>query len=585
MKNKSKFIIMLLCVILFCGITPISSNTSIPTGPLSHDQEIGKNQIMLAGIKDENFAAAIYDSFVSSNYYGSEEKNIREIMSEFSGRIIANNKGIANIEGIEWLKGASYINLSNRYDSPDANIKNQITDLTPLSFNYIKEVGNVKSDKEVYQWFRPINRYDGNVLRINLTGNPIKQYSRCAGYLQLEISGELPTIKTNSFNFIKTGGESNELFTKKIDLPVIMKDKSEVYFSKNDGTNLITKIEYSTTNSNAYINYDQLRNRVLEVNNILYSGIIQTTIGLTLKDGIEYWKYYISSGGSESWGLDGISFQYSSSFRSRVYMPVYIEDEVKTDIKVIKSEKNNENRKIGQAKYKLYYGENYKDQDKQNNLVSNQVYVTDDKGEFSINGLEEGEYFLKEVEAPKGYKLNEEKIKFSTMQNVKNLTDVSGGDKNLDINAGSMQEEMDTVYIDRYSDGVKVNISDDEYYHLENIEIEYFDIEENDFKTIKKANDESTFKTGKDVEAWINSNKGNADKLGIIDGKVTIKVSYSTEKELYTYNEIEQEPPLIENEEPRKDKVETGDYSSAYLWLSLISIFGMLIIVKSKKYL
>ena len=161
-------------------------------GPINAiDKEKGVRQIMGAGVIDENFASAIYDAFQKEGFYGEDTKTIREILGEYSKSIDASNRGIKNIQGIEWLRNTKFIELGNKYDAPNPEIKNEISDLSPLSIEYINRIK--PSSEDVLKWFK--NK--GN-LEIQLGGNPIKNYGKCVGGLQLAYGGRvLPLIQTD----------------------------------------------------------------------------------------------------------------------------------------------------------------------------------------------------------------------------------------------------------------------------------------------------------------------------------------------------------------------------------------------------
>ncbi|MEI3326099.1 MAG: hypothetical protein V8R64_06430 [Thomasclavelia sp.] len=173
-KVKRSLVLLLVGALLFSFITVLSSaDVTIPQGPIdSVNRDNGINQIMDAGVEDINFATAIYDAFVENNYFGDESKNVREILGEYTGDIDASNRGVESIYGIEWLRNAKSVDLSNREDSSNPDIKNSITDLTPITIDYIMSIADLPSafsDEPV--WFK--NRRN---LEINLSGNPIQKY-------------------------------------------------------------------------------------------------------------------------------------------------------------------------------------------------------------------------------------------------------------------------------------------------------------------------------------------------------------------------------------------------------------------------
>ena len=369
-------------------------------------------------------------------------------------------------------------------------------------------------------------------LTINLSGNPITKYARLAGRIFLRISGDLPFIETDSLNAIKKGGEVDWSVIKKIDLPKLENEGHEVKFSdeiRDDGrvTRFIDAPGITTINEDAYINYDQLNNNILEIDNIKYSGRALLRTGIGKEDAIYFYKNQIIAG-IDTPSLDSATFDYGTSFNARIYMPVKAEKDVKVDIKVSKSATcDYSGKKVVGAKYYLYDAST-------NERVSDKEYITDDNGEFWIDDtLPVGEYYLLEFEAPEGYLINESKISFNVIADEREIT-VSGGDKDLNINAGTIEEDPDTVYIDRYSNNVEVNISDDPNYVLDHLEVTYFDRETQAYKTITGPQDGVTFTTAQEIADWINSNKGNDNAPGIIDGEVKIKAYFVYHKELLT---------------------------------------------------
>lgn len=528
-KIKRSLVLLLAGALLFSFITVLSSAyVAIPQGPIdSENRDNGINQIMEAGVEDKSFASAIYDALIKDNYFGDESKNIREILGEYNGNIDASNRGIESIAGIEWLRNTKNIDLSNRYDADNSDIKNQISDLTPLSVNHVMDVGNLSDRAETVTWFKQRNN-----LTINLSGNPITKYAHLVGRIFLQISGDLPIIETDSLNAIKKGGEADWSVIKKIDLPKLEKEGQEVKFSdeiRDNGrvTRFIDAPGITTINEDAYINYDQLNNNILEIDNIKYSGRALLRTGISLNDGIRFYKNQIIIG-IDTPSLDQATFDYGANFNARIYMPVIAKKDVKTNIKVTKSATcDYSGKKVVGAKYYLYDA-------KTNERVSDKEYITDDNGEFWIEDtLAVGEYYLLEFEAPEGFLLNESKISFSIVADQREIS-VSGGDKNLNINTGDIKEDPNTVYIDRYSNNVEVSITDDPNYTLDHIELTYFDLNTQTFQTIKGPSEGVVFTTAQEVADWINTNKGNAEAPGIIDGEVKIEAFFVHHEELVT---------------------------------------------------
>ncbi|MCR0570814.1 prealbumin-like fold domain-containing protein [[Clostridium] innocuum] len=499
-------------------------------GPINAiDKEKGVRQIMGAGVIDENFASAIYDAFQKEGFYGEDTKTIREILGEYSKSIDASNRGIKNIQGIEWLRNTKFIELGNKYDAPNPEIKNEISDLSPLSIEYINRIK--PSSEDVLKWFK--NK--GN-LEIQLGGNPIKNYGKCVGGLQLAYGGRvLPLIQTGNLTAIKIGKDKNWKVVKNIELPELKKDGFDVTFSgkKQDGILPLTRIEksLSTVNSDAEIIYEELDKKKLQIDNIKHSGDLWATLGHEAKDAIEYFKYNsIGGDGNIRIDPDYISYSYETTFRARIYTPVTAESIIKANIKVTKTIKKDKSgiKRVKGAKYYLYNA-------KTNSRFSDKQYITDENGEFIIiDNLPSGDYYLLEFEAPDGFELNKNKVEFSIFEDNSGVR-VTGGDKNLNVNAGDIQENVNMVYIDRYSNDVEVHIEDNPDAVLDHVEMSYIDRETQEEKDVVIT---QSFQSAQEASAWIsnwiNANKGNTESIGIIDGEVKIKVYYTYTKKIIT---------------------------------------------------
>lgn len=567
-RIKKLFILQLAVILVFSVITVMSSaDANIPQGPIDNvDKDNGVNQIMEAGVEDKNFATAIYDSFVSANYFGDETKDVRQILMEYEGTIEAANKGIKSIYGIEWLKNATLIDLKNQTDT---DIKNYIGDLRPLSKEYIMKTADVTED-EAREWYR--KDCQDNLL-IDLSGNPISNYKQCVGQMLIMIDAQnAASFEGYYLNAIKTGVVDWSVDLK-VDTPEIHKDDQRVKFSKKPYKSTIIK-DTTTVNDDIAINYDAFDKDIFEVDNIKHSGKVVAILGIHSNYNIGFYKY-INYGGGGSVHEDNISYAYGTNFMSRIYMPVIAKKTFKTNVKVTKSAtSDNSGKKVVGAKYHLYYNDD--DQDYENDeLVSDKIYITDENGEFYVDdNLGVGEYYLKEFEAPEGFLINENPIFFNITAD-KTTISVTGGDKDLKINAGDIKEDPNTVYIDRYSNDVKVSFDiDPDYaadpnYKLENIKLKYFDRERQKFITLNVTGPDantpfaSPEEAAKWVTDWINSNKGNEENPGIIDGQVTINAHFTHNKELQT---SDPRPTMdVEFDKASRDFDENGDLNLSSL--------------------
>ena len=564
-RIKKLFILQLAVILVFSVITVMSSaDANIPQGPIdSTDKDNGVNQIMEAGIEDKNFATAIYDSFVSVNYFGDETKDVRQILGEYEGVIDAANRGIKSIYGIEWLRNTTLIDLSNRLTTPNETIKNEIKDLLPLSIEYIMQIADV-TESEATKWYREEHN---NNLEIDLSGNPIANYKECGGKLLIRINEDnVASFEGYYLNAIKTGAVDWSVDLK-VDTPEIYKDDHRVQFSKDP---LITQIlgNVTTVNDDIMINYNAFDNNVLEIDNIKHSGRVVAILGIPTYNGISFFKY-LNYGGGGAINRDIVSYSYGTNFMSRIYMPVVAKKTFKTNVKVTKSAtSDNSGKKVVGAKYYLYYDDG--DQNFKNDaLVFDRIYITDENGEFYVNeNLGAGEYYLKEFEAPEGFLINEAPIFFNITAD-KTTVNVTGGDKDLKINAGDIKEDPNTVYIDRYSKDIEVNIeidpayAQDPNYKIESVDITYFDRNKQEFITFNVTGPDtyslfaSPDEATKWITDWINSNKGNEENPGIIDGQVTINAHFTHYKELQT---SDPRPKIdVEFDKARRDFDENGD--------------------------
>lgn len=569
-KIKKLFILPLIFVLVLSVITlwP-SAQESISQGPIDNvDRDHGINQIVQAGVQDKNFATAIYDSFAAANYFGDETKDVRQILSEYTGKIDASDKSIANIYGIEWLRSASEIDLSN---SEMGKKMNTFTDLEPLTAKYIMDKMNI-SLYESKQWFN----YGGDEtgvynLKLNLIGVPIRSYDLLVGRIDLNLrNGEiLPAIDyekyvkedeniniDNKVVAIKNCCNANWNFSSTVELPKLMKSGEQIHFFDDD---LITYIDWENTsiNKDAYIQYDQLKNDYLVINNITQSGDFRAILGIQSSDGIKYFKRL---GGTEQ--VDIATFAYDYRFSSRIYMPVVSEKNLTSKIKITKyATSESSGRVVVGAKYRLYYDDG--DQNYDNDiLVSEKDYITDKNGEFYIEeGLDFKKYYLKEVEAPEGFLINENPILLDlTGADIK----ITGGDKNLGVNVGDIKEDPNTVYIDRYSKDVDVQITAHDKFKLTSVGITYCDRETQNEETLEGIPSfDSTEEASKWITDWINNNKGDETAPGIIDGKVTVCVEFEYQDELKTTDD--RPTTDVEFNKAKRDIDEDGNLNIAPL--------------------
>lgn len=528
-KIKKLFILPLIFVLVLSVITlwP-SAQESIPQGPIdSTDKNHGVTQIMQAGVQDKNFATAIYDSFVDANYFGDETKDVRQILSEYNGNIDASDRGIESIYGIEWLKNTAAINLSNSSNNDVPKLRNKISDLTPLSIRYISKVASI-SEGEAEDWYR--FDYEDNI-EIDISGNPISYYEQCAGHIILQIKeNNVPKFEGYHLTAIKEESKEDWSTSLTLETPEIYENDKRVIFSKESSKILDGG---TTINDDIIFDLDALDSNQLKIDNIKNSGKISIILGIPKEFAIDSYKYTSFGGGSGgTTGVDSVSYAYGTIIDTQIYMPVYKEKELDSKIRITKyATSENSGRVVTGAKYRLFYDNG--DQNYDNDVeVGETEYITDENGEFYIDEtLDFKKYYLKEVEAPEGFLINENPILLDLTGADVSIT---GGDTDLDVNSGNIAVDPNAIYINSYSNDVNVQISAEEKFQLKSVNITYWDRESHSIKTIKKEDISTVEEASKWATDWINTNKGEGEALGIIDGKVTVDVEFEYQDELKT---------------------------------------------------
>ena len=489
-------------------------------GPIDLTEETkGVKQITNAGVTDENFAKAIWKSFVKANYSGEESLTIRQILSNYEGEIDGTLSGIKKIDGIEYLRRARAISLDNNFTGIDENV-NSIRDLTPLSIDYIRNKYNIDAGSAM-RWFVVDLKKSQNVI-INITGNPIENYTTLCGGIQLKYSGgRVNVTKLSDMVFIKNNEQSISV-SRDYMIPKIYRDGNLV--ALNQATSDLEMAD------GAILDKTQLQKYIVTINNINKSQFIDMSYANDPKDNIQYYKTnFIGDGSGFYSSIDSISFRKEVFFYVHVYYPVKPTSRNLTNIHITKyAETIDSETIVAGAKYHLF--------NSRDNRVNNIDYITDVNGEISISEeLNPGKYYLKEVEAPKGYEINEEHLNFE----VKGLgsIQVSNGISNpIVTEPSSSQPENNTVYIDRYSDPIVLTVAENGT-QLIDIKVSYIDAETQESVT-------KTFASSKEAETWINNNKGSnaSNDSGVFDGLVSIVANFDStggELNIKTYDKKE----------------------------------------------
>ena len=206
----------------------------------------------------------------------------------------------------------------------------------------------------------------------------------------------------------------------KIELNSNLKEK-EVFDQKDtSGSVKLTKKDKDTDEVLKGVGFDlyNSENQKLNSNTLLTdeNGEIEFN---GLSDG-DY--YFVEVSSLEGYVVDSTKIPFtidtSSSETKAVQLNVTNKKTVqKANVKLVKTDSDTGDKLQG-AKFKLY-----KNDDSE---YSSTVYITDSNGEIVIPDLPYGEYYFKEIEAPTGYKLNDEKI----LVNINSSTEVVKNVKN-----------------------------------------------------------------------------------------------------------------------------------------------------------
>lgn len=489
-------------------------------GPINLSEETeGVRQIMNAGVIDENFAKAIWKSFVKAKYSGEESLTIRQILSNYEGEINATLSGIKKIDGIEYLRRAKTISLDNDFTGIDENV-NSIKDLTPLSIEYIQNKYSIDNESAM-QWFVVDLKKTQNVT-INVTGNPIENYTTLCGGIQLRYSGgAVNATQLSDMVFIKNNEQPIALSRDYI-IPKIYRDGNLI--ALNQAT---SDLEIA---DGAFLDKTQLQNYTVTINNINKSQFIDMSYANDPKDNIQFYKTNFIGGGTGFYSsIDSISFRKEVFFYVHVYYPVKSISKNITNIHITKyADTIDSDEVVTGAKYHLF--------DNNGNRVNDIDYITDVNGEILLSEeLNPGEYYLQEVEAPTGYEINEERLRFK-VKGLGNIKISNGVTNPIVTEPNSPQPEKDTVYIDRYSDPLVLTVAENET-RLKDVKVSYIDAKTQGSVT-------KTFTSAKEAETWINNNKGSSasNNAGVFDGLVTIHANFDStggELNIKTYDKKE----------------------------------------------
>lgn len=529
------------------------------------DRNHGIEQIQSV-IPDYNFASAVYDSLKSRNHFGDGTQSVKDVLATYTGNIYAdgymiktiycvvakkinNTSGdiaeqiekdfdskeeaesymetltdtaefsyidkssynyqentmlpkdddemIHDITGIEWLRNADCIYLR----------QNKISDLSPLDINNISALISSPDAGTGETWFGD----DDNVY-IDFRENPICKYpSTTAGKL------EFPLLTTATFKLeakpyilIKENQADNGR-NASIEIPLIERDGERIDIKDKGCWILENNIEGSVI--------DSYTNKIINFSGLAHSGNIKIKIEGGDTDPISYFTLMTPHNTTTTIKSSALNFEFTQSIR--IYSPVSVVPSlIKTTINL---EKFIADTEAEGAVFRLYTADITDGNYIPNALYNEKYYSTDRNGKITIEEeLPRGDYCLIEETVPEHYTVKSTSFGFSVGGGTVTLT---GGTPSLTpTGENNIEASKNVTYIDRYSPNVSLTVTPDAENTLEKIVVTYFDRQEHNYKEI--TFNENNGNASYDAETWINSNKGDNDNPGLIDGNVSIQAYF-----------------------------------------------------------
>lgn len=411
-----------------------------------------------AGITDQAFAQAVYDSIVADpnnfrddilkDYYGelswkdltAEEviesgkeegvtDGIQLILSYFTGNIEAKGSAgrekVKSIAGIKNLRRAYSINLQY----------NEITDIMELDRgkHFITTVEN----PSLYFGAGEINEAKGRNVEINILGNPISSFpSQSDGRIVIDITAKNAALLPEKELIYAVPDQMTEGGYEEV-IPVsVTRDNTSVTVNVYGIRRVPEPEEGATVEDDQH---DSTLENIL-LGNIKMSESFRLDFGSN--DTIAYGT--IDEGGSTVTMVD-TSFKWQIPISIKFYSNITVSQKTTGAVKIKKVAEDGETPLEG-AKFTLYK-EN--DNDEEDDEVIKKDQISDANGEVVIDDLKPGKYYLKETASPDGYYGDpNEKYEFTIEDNdiaIKNESrgvSTSTGDKLVTQDGNGQQTEV-----------------------------------------------------------------------------------------------------------------------------------------------
>ncbi|WP_394925888.1 SpaH/EbpB family LPXTG-anchored major pilin [uncultured Robinsoniella sp.] len=376
--------------------------------------------IQAAGIKDQNFAQAIYDSIIAdpANFLDGNtlEKNnfstVVDLLKSYTGTIYASNKDISDIEGISLLKSCEKWDISN----------NHIVDIRPLSISKAVIESEVTPEEQTYYGIF------GRSMEVNVYGNPIRKYPLWVGgrfNLQPLLTDNVVKLDDEVLKYVTDGTDT---FEGTYTVPLS-------FYAGDDHVNIredsIKIREVDAVSTGAQVSQQGGKIESLQLTNILGSGKLFITLGAA-NDSRMNW-FVITDSGFDDVQSNASTISWRIPFEVKVYTKVE-KGTVQTTHKItlVKTGQDDGKPKEG-AKYVLYRKQG-DDLDPKADIVIGS-YITDENGKIEVEGLEVGDYYFLEESPPDGYDKNPLPTNFSVRDGELKINGKSGSE----IDTGELQ--------------------------------------------------------------------------------------------------------------------------------------------------
>ena len=434
------------------------------------------------------------------------------------------NELIKSIEGIEWLRKAGMIDLEN----------NAISDLSPLSINYLESLGSAEGLTDIDEgkkWF-------GEQLRnthLNISLNPVRKYPVIAGgrLIIKQTLDQAFKLGADPVILIKPEDNSDENIKNiNLSIPYIERGGLRIEILKDQDATMIQ----STNIDGAYLDYDKLTDEIFPVRNVSSSGYVRCGLGT---DNVLWYYGTAENAETDMSTIGSSSMKFLINHMIRIYVKVKPEPaETKLTLtKTVAGTDEGRFRPVKDAKFKLYKAV----RDEEGNFVKGELYqpdeyITDEEGKINFSTeIPNGDYCFAETEAPEGFELNSDPVFFSVGGGEMEIT---GGEQTVTPTEGeSTSAGENSTYIDRYSPDVNIKVTPGTGMVLDQIIVTYFDR-----KTQKNTGKTFTNETGeaaKNAAEFINKGKGDEKEAGVIDGTVTVQPIYRLKANLTVGNDRE----------------------------------------------